>query len=147
MPSSIRQLSTFALTVGFLLPSGYSQTPAMSSAKSFSGLQWQQDSDVKCLRYAVEAGDPDKGPSTHALSFPNGCSFPWHYHTAEEQLEVVRGLVSVQMGKEAPLVLGVGGFALMPSKELHRFSCASSRGRIAFVHFDRAYDIFWEQKP
>jgi len=112
----------------------------------YSAVQFKSDEDVKCLKYAVESGDPEKGPSTHILSFPQGCTFPWHYHTAEEQMLVIEGKVSVEMNSSAGAVLGPGGFAMMPSKESHQFSCKSSRGCRAFVHFDRAYDIQWGKK-
>jgi len=113
------------------------------AAKPLPEVHFLQDSDVKCLSYAVEAGNPDTGPSTHILKFPKGCGYPWHYHTAEEQLMVVQGTVSVQMDKSAAELLATGGFAFMPSKVPHRFSCVSEHGCFAFVHFDRAYDIFW----
>jgi len=124
--------------------SGFQTGNSTSGAtQPVSAIHFVQDSDVKCLSYAVESGNPDTGPSTHILRFPKGCAYPWHYHTAEEQLMVVQGLVSVQMDKSAAVSLDPGGFAVMPSKEPHRFSCASERGCLAFVHFDRAYDIFW----
>ena len=83
------------------------------------------------------------GPSTHILQFPQGCVFPWHYHTAEEQMMVVQGNVTVEMKDVPPTSLGPDGFAMMPSKERHEFSCKSEKGCTAFVTFDRAYDIFW----
>lgn len=112
-------------------------------ARPISSVKLEQDPDVKCLRFATESGDPDSGPSTHILEFPTNCSVPWHYHTAEEQLMVVQGQVMTEMEGGSPTSLGPGGFALMPSKEKHQFSCKSQKACRAFVYFDRAYDIFW----
>jgi hypothetical protein len=39
--------------------------------------------------------------------------------------------------------LGPGGFAMMPSKAKHQFSCESKSGCTLFVTFDRTYDIVW----
>jgi quercetin dioxygenase-like cupin family protein len=124
------------------------QTPQMSNGivRPFSAVEFKPDEDIKCLKYAVEDGNPERGPSTHILVFPNGCHFPWHYHTAEEQMFVIDGEVSIQMSTEEAAVLGPGGFAVMKSREPHEFSCQSSNGCRAFVHFNRKYDIYWVKK-
>ena len=124
------------------------QTPQKPNGivRSFSAVEFKTDEDIKCLKYAVEDGNPEKGPSTHILQFPNGCLFPWHFHKAEEQMFVIDGEVSIQMGTQEATVLGPGGFAVMRSKEPHQFSCQSSSGCTAFVHFNRKYDIHWMNK-
>src|SRR5690348_17892845 len=55
------------------------------------------DGEPACLKVARENGDPDKGASTFILEAPSGCVVPAHYHTAEEQLMVVRGDVLAGM--------------------------------------------------
>jgi hypothetical protein len=40
-------------------------------------------------------------------------------------------------------VLGPGGFAMMPSKASHWFTCTAKEECLMFVTFDRAYDIVW----
>lgn len=111
--------------------------------RPLSGVKFEQDEDVKCLRSALESGDPRTGPSTVILSAPAKCAVPWHYHTAEEQLVVIRGSVVTEMDGMQASTLGAGGFALMPSKKHHRFSCDSDSGCLMVVTFDRTYDIFW----
>ena len=54
---------------------------------------FSQDEDVKCLQGALENGNPETGPSTFRLKAPPGCRVAAHYHTAEEQLIVIRGSV------------------------------------------------------
>jgi quercetin dioxygenase-like cupin family protein len=146
MAHSPATLIAIAVLVAAPVGTSDSQSAVSGSVKPFSAIQWTQDSDVKCLRYAVEAGDPDNGPSTQILSFPKGCAYSWHYHTAEEQLLVSQGIVSVQMGDMPEALLATGGFAVMPSRESHRFSCVSAQACVAFVHFDRKYDIFWQKQ-
>src|SRR6476660_594486 len=76
------------------------------------------DGKPDCLKVARENGDPDKGASTFLLAAPPGCVVPPHYHTAEEQLIVVRGNVLTGMDGMAEAKLGPGGFAMMPSKAM-----------------------------
>lgn len=59
----------------------------------FESAPFEADPDVPCLSSALETGDLQTGPSTLILKAPPGCVVPWHSHTAEEQLIVVRGTV------------------------------------------------------
>jgi quercetin dioxygenase-like cupin family protein len=111
--------------------------------RPLSDVKFEQDSDSKCLSSSLETGDPDKGPSTFILRAAPDCRVPLHYHTAEEQLFVVSGDLETGMEGVTPRVLQAGGFALMPGKEKHWFTCKSKAGCLMFVTFDRAYDIFW----
>ena len=42
--------------------------------------------------------------------------------------------------------LGPGGFAMMPSKAMHWFTCKSKNTCLMFVTFDRTYDIVWAKQ-
>jgi quercetin dioxygenase-like cupin family protein len=110
--------------------------------KALSDVRFEGD-DTKCLRSATENGDPDTGPSTLILKAAPDCKVPWHYHTAEEQLIVTGGTVQAEMDGMAAATLNAGGFAMMPSKVKHRFSCQSKTECVMFVTFDRKYDIVW----
>ena len=111
--------------------------------RPLSDAKFEPDDDVKCLDSVLENGDPAKGASTFLLRAAPNCLVPLHNHTAEEQLIVVRGDVETGMAGVSPRVLQAGGFAMMPSKANHWFSCKSKEGCLMFVTFDRAYDIFW----
>jgi quercetin dioxygenase-like cupin family protein len=111
-------------------------TPLASAQLAFDG-------EPACLKVARENGDPDKGPSTFLLEAPSGCVVPAHAHTAEEQLMVVRGDLLTGMDGMTEVALGPGGFAMMPSKAMHWFSCKSKESCLMFVTFDRTYDIVW----
>jgi quercetin dioxygenase-like cupin family protein len=101
------------------------------------------DGEPECLKVARENGDPDTGPSTFLLEAPAGCVVPAHFHTAEEQMMVVRGDVLTGMDGMPETVLAPGGFAMMPSKAMHWFTCKSKTTCLMFVTFDRKYDIVW----
>jgi quercetin dioxygenase-like cupin family protein len=103
----------------------------------------ESDGQPPCLKGALENGNPDSGPSTFLLEAASGCVVPAHYHTAEEQLLVVSGDVLTGMDGMKDATLGAGGFAMMPSKAMHWFTCESKMKCLMFVTFDRKYDIVW----
>jgi len=96
-----------------------------------------------CLQFFLENGDMNTGPSTAIMKAKPNCVVPPHYHTAEEQLIIVKGNVSTGMEGMPDSVLGPGGFAMMPSKQPHWFTCTVKEECLMFVTFDRAYDIVW----
>lgn len=96
-----------------------------------------------CLQFFLENGDMKTGPSTAIMKAKPNCVVPPHYHTAEEQLIIVKGNVSTGMQGMQDTVLGPGGFAMMPSKQPHWFTCTAKEECLMFVTFDRAYDIVW----
>jgi quercetin dioxygenase-like cupin family protein len=134
------RLAILLLGIASLSPS---QTPNHGVVRPLSEVKFEQDDDVKCLLSTVETGDPAKGPSTIILKAPPNCLVPWHYHTAAEQLIVTEGIVRTEMEGMPARALGPGGFAMMPGKAKHQFSCQSKTACVMFVTFDRAYDIFW----
>jgi hypothetical protein len=122
--------------------------PAMSGdVKPLASLNFVADDDVKCLSDAIETGSPDSGPSTLLLKATPGCVVPWHYHTAVEQLMVIRGTVLTEMSDHPAGVLLAGGFAVMASRMPHRFVCQGKRECLMMVSFDRKYDIVWGKGP
>jgi quercetin dioxygenase-like cupin family protein len=129
----------FLALASTMLPA-QSQKPGI--VRTLAQVQFEGD-DTKCLRSATENGDPDTGPSTLILKAAPGCKVGWHYHTAEEQLIVSAGTVQAEMDGMAAATLETGGFAMMPGKVKHRFSCESKNECIMFVTFDRKYDIVW----
>jgi|SRR5579864_532344 len=136
-------VASFALVFVVVSTSLSSQEQHHGIVRPLSDVKFEPDDDVKCLDSTLENGDPVRGASTFILRALPNCMVPLHYHTAEEQLIVVRGDVETGMDGVTPRVLQAGGFAMMLSKEKHWFSCKSKDGRLMFVTFDRAYDIFW----
>ena len=124
---------------------GAAQETKAGIVKPLAEVKFDPDDDVKCLHGVVENGNPETGPSTFLLKASAGCVVKPHYHTAEEQLIVVKGDVSTGMQGMKDTVLGAGGFAMMPGKVTHWFTCTkeSKDGCLMFVTFDRKYDIVW----
>lgn len=109
--------------------------------------KFEQDQDVKCLQSALASGNPETGPSTFLLKAAPGCLVPWHFHTAAEQLIVTRGKVMTEMQGMKPSALQNGGYAMMPGKVAHRFTCTGTHDCLMYVMFDQKYDITWGKGP
>jgi quercetin dioxygenase-like cupin family protein len=71
-----------------------------------------------------------------------GCVVPWHWHTPTEHVMIVSGSAKVEMKDNgSSALLGPGGYAMMPSKHVHQFTCSSACS--AFIHSDGAFDIHY----
>ena len=94
-----------------------------------------------CTTLAVESGDPSKGPSVIVFKGTAGCLIPWHWHTPTEHVMIVKGSAKVEMKGGSRATLGPGGYAMMPGKHVHQFTCTSAC--LAFVNSDGAFDIHY----
>ena len=72
-----------------------------------------------CMTLSVQRGDPSKGPSVILLKFKPGCTVPWHWHTAAEQLMVVSGTGKAQMKDGMPVTVHPGDYMFLPAKHVH----------------------------
>ena len=96
----------------------------------------------KCFNLSVESGDPTKGAAMILFKGTSGCKVPWHWHTAAEHVMLVSGSAKVEMkDNNTSAVLGPGGYAMMPSKHVHQFTCASAC--TAFLYSDGQFDIHY----
>jgi quercetin dioxygenase-like cupin family protein len=141
------RVAPFVVTLLFAVGVGSAQAPHQGVVRQVSALKLETDGQPSCLLGAVENGDPDTGPSTLILKAAPNCEVPAHYHTAEEQLIVVRGEVLTGMEGMSDTVLSAGGFAMMPGKAPHWFTCTAKAECLMFVTFDRKYDIVWIKQP
>jgi quercetin dioxygenase-like cupin family protein len=119
------------------------QAPKTGIVRQLADVKFPPGDGPDCLHFFLENGDINTGPSTAIMKATPKCVVPPHYHTAEEQLIIVKGYVSTGMEGMKDTVLGPGGFAMMPSKAPHWFTCTAKEECLMFVTFDRAYDIVW----
>lgn len=92
-----------------------------------------------CIMGAVQSGDPATGPSVISFRAAAGCVVPWHWHTPNEHVMLVSGSAKMEMKDGKAAILGPGGYAMMPSKHVHQFTCTKPCS--GFVHSDAAFDI------
>jgi quercetin dioxygenase-like cupin family protein len=150
IPGKIRKMFLCATPLAIVLVavlSSQGQTSHHGVVTPLAGAKLASDGEPPCLKSALENGDPNTGPSTFLLEAAPGCVVPAHSHTAEEQLIIVRGDVLTGMDGMPETTLGAGGFAMMPGKAMHWFTCQSKGTCLMFVTFDRTYDIVWGKPP
>ena len=95
-----------------------------------------------CALGAAVNGDPGKGPSILFAKSSTGCNVPWHWHTPNEHLIIVKGVARLEMQSGGPsITLRAGGYAMMPASHVHRFRCTSSCE--FYVYTDGAFDIHY----
>ena len=141
-PNSLRWFTALAVLLAVAMTLS-AQAPKSGIVRQLSDVKFPKGDSPDCLQFALENGDLETGPSTAIMKASPNCVVPPHYHTAEEQLIIVRGQVSTGMDGMPETLLGPGGFAMMPGKRVHWFSCKGKDECLMFVTFDRAYDIVW----
>lgn len=97
-----------------------------------------------CLSGAVEAGDPMTGPGFVLAKLKTGCTVPWHWHTAGENVLVVSGKGRVDMADAGSKMLTAAGFVRLPSHHIHQFTCKSKCTLL--ISTDAAFDIHYTDK-
>jgi quercetin dioxygenase-like cupin family protein len=97
-----------------------------------------------CTTGTVQKGDPAKEPSIILAKANKGCAIPWHWHTPNEHLMMMSGAATLEMKEGGkPQTLKAGGFAIMPSKHVHRFQCIT-KTCLVYIYADAApFDIHY----
>jgi len=99
-----------------------------------------------CITLAVLRGDPDKGPSVVEIKLTPGCIVPWHWHSINESVVPLSGLLEISMKDEKPVLLTNGDYNYLPAKHIHQDKCSGSRPCAAIVSMDGAFDIHYVDK-
>jgi quercetin dioxygenase-like cupin family protein len=94
-----------------------------------------------CAAGSVQTGDPMTGAFIILAKLTTGCSIPWHWHTAGENLMIVSGAARVSMKDGPAQTLGAGGFSLLPAHHVHQFQCKQKC--TFFFYSDGAFDIHY----
>lgn len=97
-----------------------------------------------CMKVAIQRGDPTKESAALLLKFTAGCTVPWHWHTAGEQLLLVSGKGTAQMKDGKPAAMSSGDYAYLPSKMVHEFKAVTPV--LMLDTPDAAFDIHYVDK-
>ena len=95
-----------------------------------------------CVTAAILRSDAATGAVTLLGKMTHGCLVPWHWHSPNEQVMSVRGLLRVQFKGEDPVLLKEGGFAFFPARRIHQVGCLSE-SCLFYVATDGAFDIHY----
>jgi quercetin dioxygenase-like cupin family protein len=99
-----------------------------------------------CITIAPARGNPSAGPSAVFLKAESNCIVPYHWHTANESLVPLLGLMQVTVHGERPKVVANGDYAYMPAQRVHMAKCASSKPCTAILQLDAAMDMHYVDK-
>jgi quercetin dioxygenase-like cupin family protein len=95
-----------------------------------------------CMTGAVLHGDPSSASGVEIIGKATaGCKVPWHFHTPNEQVRMISGKAKVEMKGDAAKMLTAGGYAYLPSKHQHEFTCVTACS--LFVSADGMFDIHY----
>ncbi len=95
-----------------------------------------------CVKGAVLHGAPDSAQGVVLLAKgTTGCKIPWHWHTPNEEVGIVSGSAKLQMKGGQPTTMGPGGYAYLPAKHAHEFTCVTAC--TIFVAADGIFDIHY----
>ena len=97
-----------------------------------------------CMTGSVQHGDPGSGASVILAKSTTGCTVPWHWHTADEQLMIVSGSAKVGMKDGQPTSLHSGDYLSLPGKNAHQFTCVTAC--TLFIMPSAAFDIHYVDK-
>ncbi len=95
-----------------------------------------------CIKGTVLHGDPNSEQgSTLEAKGTAGCKIPWHWHSGDEQVGVVSGSAKLEMKDAGAKSLTAGGYAFLPAKHPHQFTCVTAC--TIFVGVSGKFDIHY----
>jgi len=99
-----------------------------------------------CATLAILRGDPDKGPSVVEIKLTPGCIIPWHWHSINESVVPLSGLLEISMQGQKPTIIVNGDYNYLPAKHIHMDKCTGSKPCSAIVSMDGIFDIHYVDK-
>jgi len=99
-----------------------------------------------CATLATLRGIPDKGPSVVEIKLTPGCIIPWHWHSINESVVPLTGLLEISMQGEKPTIIVNGDYNYLPAKHIHMDKCTGSKPCSAIVSMDGIFDIHYVDK-
>lgn len=97
-----------------------------------------------CATASIQQGNPASEPILVLVKLERKCAIPWHWHTPNEYVMLVKGEGYLEMkDNNKAQTLKPGGFGAMPSKHVHQFQC-TSKSCMVYVHADSGpFDIHY----
>lgn len=137
-----RRLTMFAVSCVLAVPCLASAQQDASAGSNMAAMTFGPVPGLPtCAPGSVQSGDPRTGPSFILAKVAAGCVIPWHWHTPNEHLMIVSGIVRLETKDGKPLTLQAGGFATMAARHAHLFRCTSAC--VFYVYTDAAFDIHY----
>lgn len=140
-----RKITIAAGLVGCMGLCGLSQNGAKAGVTTMAATKFAPLPGLPaCMTLSAQRGDPTKGPAVILAKFAAGCSVPWHWHSAGENLMIVSGRGKLEMKDAAAAPLAAGDYVYLPGNHQHQFTCVSAC--TMFDSTDGAFDIHYVDK-
>lgn len=94
-----------------------------------------------CFQTAVLRGSATAGPSAALGRAEEACAIPLHWHTPNENLEMISGVATITMKDGSTATLRPGTYAYLPSRHPHAFACPAAC--LFFIYQDAPFDIHY----
>jgi quercetin dioxygenase-like cupin family protein len=78
-----------------------------------------------CVTSAVQRGDPKTSSSVTFVKVASGCTVPWHWHSASEEVMFVSGTGQLQAKGQQVENVSSGAYAFMPAQHHHQITCSN----------------------
>ncbi len=115
---------------------------AASTARIVAGgeLKWVDVPDTPA-KMATVKGDAAKGPHASFIKLPGGFSAPLHSHSADHDVVVVAGTLTLTPEGGAAKKLGPGSWFEFTGKKKHVTTCDAGTDCVLFIAAKAAWDL------
>jgi quercetin dioxygenase-like cupin family protein len=134
--------STFvALAVVSSVPPSAAQSAAPTARIVAAGdLKWVDVPETP-VKMATVQGDAAKGPHASFMKLPAGFSAPLHSHSADHDVVVVAGTLTMTAEGGAAKKLGPGSWFEFTGKKKHVTTCDAAADCVLFITAKAAWDL------
>lgn len=94
----------------------------------------------KGTKLSVLHGDPSKKDADAFLHIPAKATIPMHWHTSDERMVLVSGMLRVTYEGQEPALMKAGTYGFGPAKLKHEATCESSTPCVLFIAFEEPVD-------
>jgi quercetin dioxygenase-like cupin family protein len=111
---------------------------------AYEDMQFAPISEGSPIEVAMLWGDPENGPVTVLVRFPEGYAEPWHNHSSTYRSVLIRGKFQTRSNMEEPTaseVFNPGSYVVQPGGEVHAEVNAGEGEMVALVHFEGPIDF------
>ena len=121
---------------------------AASTARIVAGgeLKWVDVPDTPA-KMATVKGDAAKGPHASFIKLPAGFSAPLHSHSADHDVVVVAGTLTMTPEGGAAKKLGPGSWFEFTGKKKHVTTCDAGADCVLFIAAKAAWDLVPAEAP
>jgi anti-sigma factor ChrR (cupin superfamily) len=133
-------------TVSAATPSAAQSAAPAASIVAAGELKWTDVPDTP-VKMATVKGDAAKGPHASFMKLPAGFSAPLHSHSADHDVVVVAGTLTMTPEGGTAKKLGPGSWFEFTGKKKHVTTCDAGADCVLFIAAKAAWDLVPAEAP